>query len=449
MKSRITSKFLLGLAAMAPFAGFATNGDNMIAIGPKSRAMGGLSIAYPQDAITAVFGNPASLCFTKFCPSTQADLGLTLFMPDVSAEVTNPWNPSDTLVANSNDKVYPIPSVGWAKPFGEDNRGRFGIAAYGVSGLGVNYENEIIGGMVGSVAPPGVPAEMIPPMPIIAGSYTSLQIMKVSPSVAWQVAPNVSVGAALHIDYAILDMGTGESDGFGWGVQLGTVYRPTEDTSIGLVYISPQEVKHSGVVDLGQGANDLRLEAPQQLGAGIAYEMDEGRLMVGADIRWINWADATGYKDFDWVDQTVIAIGVQYEAIEDKLVLRAGYNYGKNPVREHNGWNGAFDQMGNPVNTNMGSGSDVSNGLVDVQGIVMPRYFYETFRIIGFPAIVESHLTFGLTYHVNEKMALSLAFMKAMEKDIEESGIGPFGAPTTLKSTLSETSIELGFAWKY
>jgi long-chain fatty acid transport protein len=79
----------------------------------------------------------------------------------------------------------------------------------------------------------------------------------------------------------------------------------------------------------------------------------------------------------------------------------------------------------------------------------MPRYFYETFRIIGFPAIVESHVTFGLTYHVSEKFALSFAVMKALGKDMVETGTGPTGAPTTLKSTLSETSIELGFAWKY
>ena len=84
-----------------------------------------------------------------------------------------------------------------------------------------------------------------------------------------------------------------------------------------------------------------------------------------------------------------------------------------------------------------------------VQGIVMPTYFYETFRIIGFPAIVEKHITFGMTYHMSEKFAVSLAFMKALEKDIVETGNGPTGAPTTLKSTLSEMSFELGLSWKY
>ena len=70
MKKQTTIAAIVTASLLAPLCGLATNGDNMIAIGPKSRAMGGLSIAYPQDAITAVFGNPAALCFTKFCPST-------------------------------------------------------------------------------------------------------------------------------------------------------------------------------------------------------------------------------------------------------------------------------------------------------------------------------------------------------------------------------------------
>ena len=438
MKKHTIRTALLTMAALLPAASFATNGDNMIAIGGKSRAMGGLSIAYPQDAITAVFGNPASLCFTKFCPSTQGDLGMTLFMPEVTAEVTNPMNPSETIKSYSDDGVFPIPSIGWAKPFGEDNRGRFGLAAYGVSGLGVDYRDEIIGGTLGDLAPPGFLPPSFQSAPIIAGSFTSLQIMKISPSVAWQVAPNMSVGAALHLDYAILDMGQGESGGFGAGFQLGMVYRPTEATSIGFVYVSPQEVTHDEVVNMGAGFQDLSLEAPQQIGVGVAYEIDEGRLMVGADLKWINWAHAVGYQDFGWENQTVLALGMQYEAIEDKLVLRAGFNYCNNPVQENNGWDGSFDfNTGYP------------NSMKSVQGIVMPTYFYETFRIIGFPAIVEKHITFGMTYHVSEKFAMSLAFMKALEEELVETGIGPTGAPTTLKSTLSEMSFELGLSWKY
>ncbi|NDV61790.1 hypothetical protein G0Q06_04940 [Puniceicoccales bacterium CK1056] len=435
MKRHTLTTLLIGSALLGSSVLQATNGDNLIAIGPKARAMGGASIAYPQDAITAVFGNPASLCFTKFCPSTQVDFAGTLFMPDVKASVTNPLMPSESLNVSSDDSVYPIPAIGVAVPFGEDNRGRFGLAAYGVSGLGVDYRNTVIGGTLGSLGqvPPGFDTA-----PIIAGSYTSLQIMKFAPSVAWQLAPDLSVGVAFHLDYAVLDLGQGSSSGYGYGVQLGLAYRPSENIALGLVYTSPQEVNHENVISLGGPLQDLKLENPQQIGVGVAYEANEGALVLAADVKWINWGDATGYSDFDWRNQTVIALGIQYEAIKDKLVLRVGYNYGKNPVKENNGWDGSFD-----FNTGM------PNDMTVVQDLVMPTYFYETFRVIGFPAVVESHVTAGLTYHYSERFALSLAFMKALEEDISESGTGPTGAPTTLKSTLSETSIEFGLSWKF
>jgi len=54
--------FMLGLLGMISPAAFATNGDNLIGIGPISRAMGGVGVAAPQEAIKEVsLGNMASL----------------------------------------------------------------------------------------------------------------------------------------------------------------------------------------------------------------------------------------------------------------------------------------------------------------------------------------------------------------------------------------------------
>jgi long-chain fatty acid transport protein len=55
-------------------------------------------------------------------------------------------------------------------------------------------------------------------------------------------------------------------------------------------------------------------------------------LKVGMDIRWINWKNAKGYKEFQWNDQWVIALGGEFKPMQ-KLALRAGYNYGKSPIR--------------------------------------------------------------------------------------------------------------------
>lgn len=412
----------------------ATNGDNLIAVGPNARGMGGISIAAPQDAISAVFGNPAAMCFGDYCPSSQMDVGLTLFMPHVSAAVSDPLGTGNTYAADSDEKIYPIPSIGVSIPFSKDNQEwRFGFAAYGVTGLGVDYRNSAI----------DITIPELNGAPLVAGGYTSLQIMKVAPALSYQVAPNFSVGVALHGDYATLDMGTGESSGMGYGFQLGALWRPVPNLSIGLSYTNGQEVTHDDVIAQQDPETgniykfDLTLEAPQQVGFGIAYEAMDNRLVIAGEAKWINWSDATGYSDFDWEDQKVFAIGFQYEAIRGKLFLRAGYNYGNNPVKEHHDFNGAFTAEGAPLE------------MVPVQDTAFPRYYYETFRIVGFPAVVEQHITLGFTYEISKTMALNFAYMHALEADVVETGTGPAGAPVTLKSTLSEDSLEAGLAWRF
>ena len=62
---------------------FATNGDNIIGVGAISRSMGGVGAAAPQDAISAVFGNPAAMCYIP-CESSEVDFAATLFVPKIS-----------------------------------------------------------------------------------------------------------------------------------------------------------------------------------------------------------------------------------------------------------------------------------------------------------------------------------------------------------------------------
>ena len=69
---------VLFLTVLLSTPAFATNGDNLIGVGPISRAMGGVGIAAPQDAISAVFANPAAMCFGPFCPSSQVDFAGTM-----------------------------------------------------------------------------------------------------------------------------------------------------------------------------------------------------------------------------------------------------------------------------------------------------------------------------------------------------------------------------------
>lgn len=52
---------------------WATNGSNLIGVRPPSRAMGGVGVAALQDAIAAIFANPASMSFGPYAPGSEAD----------------------------------------------------------------------------------------------------------------------------------------------------------------------------------------------------------------------------------------------------------------------------------------------------------------------------------------------------------------------------------------
>ena len=415
MKKLFKVMAMLSLTMMLVPPAFATNGINLIAIGPISRAMGGVGVAQPMDAISAVFSNPAAMCFSDYCPGSEFNFAATLFMPKIDAKVTNFQG---TFSADAEDNIYPIPAIGFSVPVGADgSKWRFGLAAYGVSGLGVGYRGTRLGN-----------SDVYGGFPMIAGEYTQLQIMKFAPSFAYQASPNLSFGLALPVVYGTLDLRNGSSSGFALGVLPGVIYKPIENLSLGLTYTAPQKIDYKNVLNMGGSNYSLELESPQQVGFGIAYDFFETGLVLEADVKWINWSNADGYQDFDWDDQTVFAIGAQYKAT-DKLVLRAGYNYAENPVNEHSNFNGTT--------------------MTNVQGISMPTYYYETFRIIGFPAIVEHHMTLGIGYKFTDAFSLDLGFVYAFENTMTETGTDFAGFPVELESTLSETSLDFGLTWRF
>ncbi len=425
---RLVRAFLVVCAVMmlAPVA-HATNGDNLMAIGPISRAMGGVGIASPQDAISAVFANPAAMCFGAYCPASEMNFAGTAFLPHPHGEVSTMGQHFD---ADSDQKVFPIPAIGLSVPITTAPPfWRFGLAAYGVSGLGVDYRGTVLDNpRFFDFGPRGQ-------FPLVAGEFTELSIMKFAPSIAFQPNSNISFGAAFHLDYATLDLRHGSSSGFGAGAELGMIYKFNEDLTFGLSFVTPQNVDHDKVTDFnGNGHLDsLALESPMQVGIGAAYQTLGHKLLLEADLKWINWADSNGYQTFDWDNQWVVAFGAQYKPIP-QLALRAGYNFGTNPVNTHNGFVGTLGLPGSITN---------------VQGKLLPTYYYETFRIIGFPAIIEHHATAGIGYEFTPKFGLNLAYTHAFENSVSESGTNLIGRPVTLKSKLSEDSVELGLTFRW
>jgi len=405
-KIAVLAALILFFTAPLPDA-HATNGDTLIGVAAASRAMGGAGVAAPQDAISAIFANPAAMCMGPYCPGSETVFAATVYAPTVKAEVSVGPNVHSV---KSDMKPFVIPSMGMITPV--SGRLRFGLGMFGITGMGVDYRNK---GIDLNPSSPGNEGDI----------YTQLQILKFAPNLAYLVTPNFSVGASLHLLYGSLDLGQGAAHNYGFGGQLGALYR-AGPFSLGGSYTTAEKVTHHKVTDFGSGAarQNLAMESPQTAVLGVAWR-PMAKVLVETDVKWLNWRDAAGYRDFDWANQMVYAVGVQYKEA-DGLCLRGGYNYGKSPVRRHDSFN--------------------ASGMTSVQGQPVPTILYEYLRVIGFPAVAEHHFTMGIGYRFFDRFEAQLGGMYSLSKKISErDSSGTFG----FSSRVQETSYDIGLIWNF
>ena len=81
--------------------------------------------------------------------------------------------------------------------------------------------------------------------------------------------------------------------------------------------------------------------------------------------------------------------------------------------------------------------------------MIPSEYYYETFRMIGFPALAEHHITVGIGYDFTANFSANLGYMHAFKNDLSESGTTPFGQPVKIESELTEDSIDFGLTWRF
>ncbi len=410
MKKAIALTALLGIAGLS----FATNGDNLIGVSPASRGMGGIGVGMPVGPTDSIFRNPAWISQYK---GFNLSFGGILFMPEVKARIQNPTG--DSGFQKSKADMFVVPEVGIVHQI--NDKLTFGIGAFGVSGMGVDYRNKDL---------------------MLSNMHTNFQFMRVIPALSYKVNDAVYVSGTLHLAYGSLDMGAimcdltgttcwnaggGQSQTYGMGFQLGLAYNMGDFVYAGITYQSPVSMTYKRVFDSDGDFifEDLKLTQPQELAFGIGVK-PMNNLKVGMDIRWINWKNAKGYKHFQWKDQWVIALGGEYKPTE-KLALRAGYNYGKSPIR-----GGAK----NPMNAN--SIPNFSAPFSDLQ--------IAYFNLVGFPAITEHHITLGLGYEFTKTFGIDLAYKHAFNKKVKATD--PSGA-FLVEAQNAQNAISIGLNWKF
>ncbi|HLF87290.1 MAG TPA: outer membrane protein transport protein, partial [Nitrospiria bacterium] len=332
---------------------YATNGLNLIGFGSESNGIGGADIAVSDD-FSSMNINPAGLSRIRL---REAGLSISYLKPNLD------HNGFGVTTSGEDDPIL-LPDFGTAYRL-KDSPVTIGIGLFTQGGVSTDFKD--------------IPT----PFGGTDRSSSFIRHTKITPSVAYQVSDRTSFGIAANISYLdtalrlfpnipsgfetndrcsdSLGLGAPGSCawGIGYGARVGLLYAVNKVVSVGATYNSPIRFdlsdgditfNLSGLGDVRYDAEIEGIEWPQEAGIGISVTPAK-RLIVSFDIVWINWNGAlntvtinatnpdnqaappniTVPLKFDWRDQYVFAIGIQYMPASS-LTLRGGYNFGRNPV---------------------------------------------------------------------------------------------------------------------
>ncbi|CAA6823471.1 MAG: putative facilitator of salicylate uptake [uncultured Sulfurovum sp.] len=411
--STITSSMLL-----------ATNGDLMLGDGVKSSGMGSVGIAVSHGS-ESLYANPAMI---KDVKGSEFSGYMTYFAPDVNfksdASARIPTGAAG-LNKSAADESF-IPGLAYVQRNNENIV--WGISLAGTAGMGTDYTGAILGSGA-------------------FGMETELAIAKLSIPVAY-TRNDFTIALAPVLQYSTLQMnyntpfGRSNNDkdsSVALGMTVGLAY-DIGDLTLGAVYKSKIEANYKGNIsnalrDFGirSIASGDQLDQPEEGAIGAAYKL--GNNTFAAEFKRVNWAHATGYKDFGWENQNIVAVG--YEYATPSWAIRAGYNHGKSPITEQDG----------SATANARNYDNAAKNF---------------FNLAGFPAMVEEHYTLGADYTVTDKLALSLALVYTPEatndfttSDMTNGQIAQGGGvPSTSTSSSavvkhSQQALTLGASYKF
>ena len=393
---RILLVFIIALLHVSTAT--ATNGMKIIGIGQIQRAMGGANIALPLDAACTIT-NPGGLK----AAGKRIDIGLTYFAPDVSYRASSAAGFISHKNSNmtSKSELILIPAFGFIYPLSEALT--IGVGLYGTSGMGVQYDSNLYHNV----------------------TETQYAFMKLAPAASYTFANGLTIGFAPNIDYAIMEHEAGSpmevehkhGKAFGLGYTLGVHYPLTGNFNIGLAYESRQRFEDFEF-DTDKGEDKLQFDQPQSLAAGIAY-MPSSTLRFAVDLVWIDWPQTNGRNkpvytkntsgamdwNLDWNEQLVYKFGLEYD-LNPKITLRAGYNYGKNPLESK-----------------------------------------RAFETLAFPAVTEQHFTLGGAYTLDDNWRLNLGLMYSPSSEVDTANT--LQGISSAKTEMKQYSIDFGFSYVF
>ncbi len=348
MKTRnlFTAVILIALLSVTAWG----NGLSLNSVGPRALGMGGAFVGLANDG-TAVYWNPAGLAgqanavtvyYTGIMPSANYSMDLA------------------SIDASTNTKIYMAP--GLFANYAMD-KWTFALGIYVPAGLGTDWNAEDIYG------PDAEGKDLM----------SQIGVISISPSVAYQVNDQLSLGMSVNIYYAMFDLAQPadggvlgmyqfeeSSTGTGVGVTLGLKYKFSEMLAAGFTFRTSTKVTMEGDASNTmfpnlpdsppyapgpeESAFSRDVTWPMWIGAGIAFKPKDC-LTLTFDVQYSKWSEldklvadyddaywkqvmeAGGDNEFDmqWEDAIQIRTGLEYTGLKD-MALRIGYYYDPAPA---------------------------------------------------------------------------------------------------------------------
>lgn len=344
MRSRLAHTVCVSSLALAATAGAALAGG--FDVREQSAYFQGMSFAGAAaggSALSSMFWNPAAAGYAKEGLSFESSYALIIPRADVTVETVGGFPVSlarpglDPSVDVGRDAVVPASYMAYRV----NSDLVFAMSINSQFGLGTKPDNTVWAGDV------------------LARS-SKLFSVNATPTLAYQIAPGVQIGAGVQIQYMDLmhfkfansqapgsPSATLEGTDWGFGYTLGVNLTPAPGTSIGIGFRSSIEQELDGTVRglaapfagaiLPIGAN---LDLPEKITGSITQVIMPGLRLHGT-VEWTNWSrlqdvPIEGFPAtlaFGWEDGWYFAVGGEYDYSE-KLTLRAGFGYEISPIQD-------------------------------------------------------------------------------------------------------------------
>lgn len=431
------SRFYAPVGVLLMLAGgstaLASDGYFSVGYGVKAQGMGGVGIAFPQDALIAAT-NPAGMALVQ----DRADIGLTAFAQKHNAQTSDhTFAGADGAFDGNGHGNSLTPELGFVKKVSPATT--VGVAFFGNNTMSTRYIRDL-----GNLNSANIPYFFLGGNDSV--SY-KLQQSFVSPSVAYRLNDEHMLGLALNVAHqrfsarglntSVMTAFSVSTPGFplstqsgvdtstGWGIRLGWMGQVTPDLMLGATWAS--KIRSGNLTNnSGLFASGASFDIPENYGVGFAYRVAP-QWMLAADVSQIKYGDVnqpTGPVSsvdplswpngpgFGWNDVTVVKLGLCYDYSQD-LTLRAGYN-----------------RAG--------------------QAIPADRTYFNMLAA----ATVRDHLTIGFTLRTFAGGELSAAYVHGFKAALSGSSTLPTGIPNyphVIDTSIStaERSLGLAYGWKF